>query len=259
MNKRRAILIGTVIITWVTITFVTDLCAQTVQGEALFFTANKAYQEGRFQDAVNNYEALLASGYRNGHIFYNTGNAYFRLGQLGRAILHYERARIAIPRDADLNFNLRQARDQLQDAVEVNKDFVRMALFWLDFLSLGELFWIFAVLNILFWGMLTIRRLRRSDWSYYCVLILLIAWVVSGLSFGVQYYGFTFDDRAVILDQEVDILAGPDSKDTLLFKLHAGTMVRHERMEDGWSLIRLSDTQRGWIRAEALGMIRSTQ
>jgi tetratricopeptide (TPR) repeat protein len=248
-----------VIITWITVIFATDLVAQMVPGEALFFTANQAYQEGRFQDAVDNYEALLASGYRNGHIFYNTGNAYFRLGQLGRAILNYERARVAIPRDADLNFNLRQARDQLRDAVETDKDFVRVALFWLDYLNLKELFWIFAVINILFWGMLTVRLLRRSDWSYYCVLILLIAWVVSGLSFGVQYHRLAFDDRAVILEQEADILAGPDSKDTLLFKLHEGTMVHNERMEDGWSLIRLSDTQRGWIRADALGMIRSKQ
>jgi hypothetical protein len=174
-------------------------------------------------------------------------------------VLHYERARIAMPRDADLNFNLRQARDQLQDAVEADRDFVTTALFWLDFLSLGELFWIFAVINILFWGMLTLRLLRRSDWSYYCLLILLIAWIVSGLSFGLQYYRVAFDDRAVILEQEVNILAGPDSKDTLLFKLHEGTLVRHERMEDGWSLIRLSDTQRGWLRSEALGMIRSSK
>ena len=63
------------------------------------------------------------------------------------------------------------------------------------------------------------------------------------------------DDRAVILQTEVSVLAGPDSRDTLLFKLHEGTVVHLERSEEGWSLIRLSDGRRGWLRGEGLERI----
>jgi hypothetical protein len=41
----------------------------------------------------------------------------------------------------------------------------------------------------------------------------------------------------------------------VLFKLHKGTTVHHERSEDGWSLINLPDEKRGWIRSGALERI----
>ena len=63
------------------------------------------------------------------------------------------------------------------------------------------------------------------------------------------------DDRAVILQPEVSVLAGPESRDTVLFKLHEGTLVHLVRSEDAWSLIRLPDGKRGWLRSEALERI----
>jgi len=53
----------------------------------------------------------------------------------------------------------------------------------------------------------------------------------------------------------LDVLAGPDNQDTVLFKLHAGTIVHVERSEDGWSLVRLPDKKRGWVRADTIESI----
>jgi len=103
-----------------------------------FFRANQACKEGRFQDAVDEYERLIHAGHENGHIYYNLGNAYFRLERIGYAILNYERARAMIPRDADLNFNLRYARDQIQDAIEEPQDLMMMAFFWMESLSMNS-------------------------------------------------------------------------------------------------------------------------
>jgi tetratricopeptide (TPR) repeat protein len=89
-----------------------------------FFIANQAYKENRFQDAIDGYKQIIDSGHKNGHLYYNLGNAYFRMNELGKAILCYERARLLIPRDADLNFNLRYAGDQVQDAVPRDQGFM---------------------------------------------------------------------------------------------------------------------------------------
>jgi hypothetical protein len=53
----------------------------------------------------------------------------------------------------------------------------------------------------------------------------------------------------VILVEENDVLAGPDSGDTVLFKLHEGAIIQQERTEDGWSLIRISGGKRGWVKS----------
>src|ERR1700722_14252576 len=54
-------------------------------------------------------ESLLADGFRNGAVYYNLGNAYFRAGEYGRAIAAYRKAKPYRPRDPYLEANLRQA------------------------------------------------------------------------------------------------------------------------------------------------------
>lgn len=237
------------------VSLVHDSEARTNGWEEIFFKANQGYRDGRFQEAIQGYDRLIRSGYRNGHLFYNLGNAYFKTEQLGPAILNYERAYLIMPRDADLNFNLSYARDQMRDAIAQPQGFFRAAFFWLDSLSMTELFWGFAVLNILFWAILFIRLFLRMEWTYYLFFILLIFWLIGGTSFALKCYQNSTDDRAVILKQEVSILAGPDVRDTVLFKLHEGTIVHHERSEDGWSLVHLPDKKRGWVKSEAVGLI----
>ena len=223
--------------------------------EELYFEANRAYKEDRYQEAIDGYLELISHGYANGHVYYNLGNAYFRSGQLGRAILNFKRAHLLIPRDADLNFNLRYALDQIQDAISADQNFLKQAFFWLDEITFRELMWSFAVLNILFWGILVLRLFVRPEWTYYVFIVLLIFWLVGGASLGVKWHQLRTDLRAVILTGEVDVLAGPDSNDTVLFKLHEGTTIYRERIEDDWSLIRLSENKRGWVKSSTIETI----
>ena len=220
-----------------------------------FFKANQAYKVGDFQEAIKGYLRLIRSGHGGGQIYYNLGNAYFRAGQLGRAILEYERAQLLMPRDPDLNFNLSHARDQIRDAIEESHGFIETSFFWLKSFNLNELFWSFALLNLLLWTILIIRLFHKSEWLYYMLLLILSSWFVAGLSFGLKYYWISSDDRAVILQKEVNILAGPEEDDTVLFKLHEGTVLYKERSEDGWSLVRLPDKKRGWVKSGAIGLI----
>jgi tetratricopeptide (TPR) repeat protein len=223
--------------------------------EEIFFEANKSYSDGLFQEAIRGYESLIRSGLESGHLYYNLGNAYLRAEQLGEAIVNYERAHLFMPRDADLNFNLSYARDQMQDAIPQSPGFLRTAFFWLDSLSMAELFKGFALINILFWGILFLRLFHRKEWTYYFFLIFLIFWLIGGVSFGLKWYQRGTDDRAVIIQEEVNILAGPDVKDTVLFKLHEGSILHYERSEDGWSLVHLPDGKRGWLKSKDIQLI----
>ncbi|MBW1670982.1 MAG: tetratricopeptide repeat protein [Deltaproteobacteria bacterium] len=225
------------------------IALQTSESEELFFSSNQAYRQGHFQEAIDGYDQLIRSGHKDGNFYYNLGNAYFRLDQLGRAILNYERARLLMPGDADLNFNLSYARDKTLDDVSESQDLVSMTFFWLKDLSLGELLLCFAILNFLFWTAFLIRLFFKFEWTYYVSIISLILWIIAGTSFGLKWSQLNTDNRAVILEQEVNILAGPDMRDTVLFKLHAGTIVHYERSEDGWSLVSLPDKKRGWVKA----------
>ena len=217
--------------------------------------ANQDYREGKFPEAVKGYRQLIRSGHDGPQIQYNLGNAWFRMNELGRAVLAYERARVAMPRDADLNYNLAHAQDQVVDAISPSRGFFSMAFFWLPMVSAGELFWCFAILNLLLWTALLVRLFHSSEWLFYALLLVLCLWLATGLSLGMKWAQVHNDHRAVILEKEVAVLAGPHEGDTTLFKLHEGAIVEQERSEDGWRLIRLPDKKRGWLPEEALELI----
>jgi len=220
-----------------------------------FFEANQAYKNHQFQQAADGYHHLTENGVENGPVYYNIGNAYFRLGDLGRAILSYERARTLIPRDNDLAFNLSHARNQTQDA------FTDLQISSLsDFLGLGglnryEVFFGFILLNFLFFSLLCIRLYKKTEWTYYLSIFLAIVISIGGCALALKWYTWASDNRAVILSEEVVVQAGPDSRDTVLFKLHAGTVVRVERTENDWTLLQLSKDKRGWAESNQLERI----
>lgn len=219
--------------------------------EDIFFKANQAYRDGDYLAAAEGYGQLIRSGHDSPRIQYNLGNAWFKKGQLGRAILAYERAHVDMPRNADLNFNLAHARDQVVDAISPSRGWAGMAFFWLPSFSPKELFWSFALINLLFWTALLIRLFHRSEWLFYVLLLVMSLWVLTGLSLGLKWAQTHNDHRAVILQKEVNVLAGPHEGDTVLFKLHEGSIVEQERAEGKWRLIRLPDKKRGWLPEKA--------
>ncbi len=228
----------------------------TDRREELFHKANQFYKDGRFENALNTYLEILGSGHSSGDLYYNMGNTCYRLKMTGHAILYYERARAFIPRDADLDFNLRYVRKSARDEIEAPADIFSSIFFWTAYMTHKELFAFFAVINFFAWGLLVLRMYLKKEWTYYVLTVLLAAWFITGASFSWKYYLFLNDDRAVILSEEADVLSGPDSGDKLLFQLHAGALVTIKDAEDKWKFISLPDKKRGWIKADALESIR---
>ena len=220
-----------------------------------FFEANRAYKNDQFQEAVDGYLNLIENGIENGHLYYNLGNAFYRLGNLGKAILFFERARLLLPRDDDLIFNLSHARNQTVDAVADVQTFSLSDFLGLDSLNLYEVFLVFTIINGFFFFILGIRLYKKTEWSFYITIFLVIVIVIGGCALALKWYQFAMDDRAVVLSDEVEVRAGPDPGDTALFRIHKGTVVHHERYEGDWVLLHLSKDKRGWALSKQLERI----
>ena len=84
--------------------------SQTIAADSrtVFADANQAYRNGEFQKAYEGYMHLVKSGEYSGTIFYNLGNACAKMNRKGEAVLWFERAKLLIPGDKDLNDNLKK-------------------------------------------------------------------------------------------------------------------------------------------------------
>jgi len=70
--------------------------------ESLFDQGNSSYQEGDFAAAEKYYRQVLQSGFENGSLYFNLGNACFKQKKLGEAIYYWEKARRKMPRDPEV-------------------------------------------------------------------------------------------------------------------------------------------------------------
>ena len=84
-----------------------------------FFDTDPVKARGLLEKAALCFEAVHREGnIENGNLFYNLGNIYFRLTDVGRAILNYRRAERFIPNDTNLQQNLNYARSRCTDKIE---------------------------------------------------------------------------------------------------------------------------------------------
>lgn len=230
--------------------------------EAIFDEGNRLYQEGDFAGAVELYERILESGVESGELHYNLGNAWFRLGALGPAILHYERARRIMPRDDDLGANLELARSLTADRVTSLPGFwlFRVVRWWVDLLSRPALLGVVTLAWLIAMSALIVAIAGRGEfllvWSRRVAAAAGVVTLVFGLGLLAREIDVGRPDEAVIMAEEAAVHSAPSDDDELLiFTVHEGTKVRVERRSDEWVEIVLEDGKVGWVRSGRLVLI----
>ena len=228
------------------------------QRPRLFLDAVAAYQDGDPALAMEGFEALVSDGVHNGKLYYNLGNAQMKAGDLGRAVLWYERAALLLgPSDPELRFNREYARSLVVDEVPENGiPWGRVLLFWRSTVSRSALMIAAVTVNGVLWLLLAAYRLRRRRalrrWAR------ATAGVLALLLLTVAYDAYAARRAAggVILPAEVAVRSGTSADTTELFRLHAGTLVQVERQQDGYARIRFGADAIGWVSAKQVGLIR---
>jgi len=241
-----------------------DLAAEA---QRLFREANKvvatdpeAAQE-LYRRSVMRFERLVREGgVENGKLYYNIGNVYFRMKDIGRAILNYRRAEPYMPGDANLRQNLSYARRRRVDAIEEDqRTRVLKTLFFWHYDVPGRLrMQLLAGAWVVFWAILAVRLFARRP-------SLTVAAVLAGV-LGLLLAGSVTADRlhrravrpGVILEEEVTARKGDGLSYEPSFKepLHAGTeFVLVEDRQD-WYRIELADGRQCWVPSAATGMVR---
>jgi len=225
-------------------------------------TANQLYETGQYAQAAHAYQQLVDQGYADSALFYNLGNAYFKQGDSGRAVLNYRRAGQLAPRDPDIEANLALARaqalDQLQEKSNNKGFFGSLAALITGWLTLNELaiitlgLWmLFAFLVIGFSSSKRGSGLREGI-GYALVLSSLLLTI--GLV-GLASYLHIENARpqAVVVAQEVAITSGPGPQYVTEFTLHSGAEVGLVETRENWVRLAVADNQlQGWVPANAV-------
>ncbi len=232
--------------------------AATAKQEAIsrFVLGNQDYKQGRYQEAISQYEAIIASGMESGEVYYNLGNAYFKINEIGKAIANYERALELIPRDSDVIFNLRYARSLTQKRL-VNPDtnfFREMMQGHIAYYTVDEMVVIITVLVLLLGAVFLLGWIFKWSRFIQIGLRLIVTVLLVMYAFGLWQKTVRQADRAIVL-RAVSANFEPRQEATSHFDLTVGAPVKVLTTRDGWVKVRRQDRRLGWIPRDALEIL----
>lgn len=223
--------------------------------------ANNHYRNNDFSAAISEYEKLISEGYQGASLYYNLGNAYYRTGKLGYAILFYEKALKFSPSDEDIIHNLALANSKTIDKPDALPKFFLFE-WWEAFLAfLSTQTWIILTLIVYLIFLITVALYffagniinpRVTFFTGSLILILLI------LSVSVVVIKLNRESKrieAVIIENSVVVKLSPHKQGKDGFVIHEGLKILLEEQLDEWNKIRLPDGKVGWVKKNQIAAI----
>lgn len=205
-----------------------------------------------YQEAILQFEVIRKDGgIKNGKLFYNIGNAYFRLGDVGRAILNFKRAALFMQNDQNLKQNLEYARNRRADRIELRqKEKVLKTLFFIHYDIPPRLkLVVFAISFGALWISAAVRIFFKAGWLKAVVIIAAVASAIFLASLITDSMSFARTPEGVITADEVVGKMGDADTYQPSFKepLHSGSEFRLLERRPGWWHIELESGDRTWI------------
>jgi tetratricopeptide (TPR) repeat protein len=217
-----------------------------------FEAANKLYEEGKFSEAATAYAKLLQTGQTSAALYFNLGNAFFRSGQIGRAVAAYRLAGQITPRDPDVRANLQFARNQTQGPTLSPNRWQR----WLGRLTLNEWTVLAACALWLWLVLLAVLQWRpglRPALRGYAVALAIAALSLCALA-GAAFYQARVSRVAIVIAKEADVRNGPLAESKTAFTAHDGAELRVLDQKDEWLEVSAGPREVGWLRRDQVLM-----
>lgn len=213
------------------------------------------YDQGKFAEAL---AAWSAAPQKTAAEYYNMGNSHFRLGAMGQALAHYEKALSLLPDGApqrdDVIYNLDLAASRLRDSGALAEDRSPWTRWVIPLARRAPAAapWALSALLAAMAGFSLLRsyrsktplRIAATKASFLASALLALA---LGAAAAARDFAAT-QPLAVVAAESTTARSGPGNSFTELFHLNAGAKVRpDDGHRDGWVQIRYSVGNVGWV------------
>ncbi|MBQ0022985.1 MAG: tetratricopeptide repeat protein [Prevotellaceae bacterium] len=224
--------------------------------------ADALYEKENYSEAAQAYESILQNEGVAAEVYYNLGNCYYKMDEMPRAILNYERALQLNPGDGDIRANLALARGKTVDKV-VPPSEMFFVTWWrnmtncmsLDSWSkIGISSFILLLCGLAMYMFLTKLTIRKI--GFYGAMAMLVVTIIANLAALSQYLGFKYRNAAVVIAPSVTVKSSPSATSTDLFLIHEGSKVEilDSSMKE-WIEVKFEEGKQGWVEVETVEVI----
>lgn len=232
------------------------LKAQTA--DELFEDANNLYKENKFEEAIKLYQEIENQKVISSELYYNIGNAYFKLNKVAPTIYNFEKALKLNPLNKDAQNNLIYAKRLTIDKIKevpltflqkINKNYLQKLSYnqWAIAVIIFSILGSILFLLFYFSDSPTIKRFFFTTSSISFILLITLFIIT------VNQYNFEKNTvEAIVFAEVVAVKNEPLSSSSEVFALHEGTKVVVLDAVDNWKKIKLADGKIGWILAKEI-------
>lgn len=217
-------------------------------------TADSLYAAKQYEAAAKQY-AVLADSLQSADLYYNLGNAQYKLKQNALAVLAYERALRLDPDNEDAQYNLALVRTNLADRFSKPSEMFFVSWFrsWVTTHSVGHWTWLSFLWIVLFFVALILYFIGPRMWQrksgFFVTIFCLLCFLLTTIFAIVQRCKFSNNSDAIIMVEEVQLFTSPSASSKQIRLLHEGTKVSiHDLTKDGWLLVELPDASEGYLK-----------
>lgn len=221
--------------------------------------ADTLYQQDKYDQAAKKYEQIISTKGTSADIYYNLGNAYYKMDAIPQAILYYERALMLSPGDKDIRNNLAIARGKTIDKVTPVSEMFFVT--WWHNLSecmslsswaiLALVSFVLALIGLLIYLLAYAITLRKV--GFYSSIVLFAFCVLANVLAWSQYIRMVEHTFAIVMSPAVTVKSSPSNSSTDLFVIHEGSKVEilDASMEE-WREVKFEEGKQGWVSKEVI-------
>lgn len=223
--------------------------------------ADSAYMNEKFHDAIKLYDRIEHKE-TSPEVCYNLGCCYYRLDNMAKSILWFERALLLSPGDKDVRSNLELARTKTIDKIIPQHEFILFSAFRsvVNMMSLQAwtytsilLFVLFLVAVGVFFFSNTIL-MRKS--AFFLSFVMLLMSVVGNVCANQQKNFALNRNKGIVMSPAVTVKSTPSESGNDLFVIHEGTRVEiTDNSLKEWCEVKIADGKIGWIQKKTFEII----
>ena len=234
------------------------MISQVFWAQNTFEKGNQLYQKDNYQEAIANYESVLAYGKQSAEVYFNIGNCYYKLHKVAPAIYNYEKALLLNPNDEEIKTNLDFARKMTIDDIKIipKVGFHKLIEDFTSSYYYDTWAWIAVVFSFVFLGFFIGYYFSGTTFKkriYFTGMFLILFGIVISVSSGIyEKNRISSDKPAIVFAENASVKGEPKSSSTETILLHEGTKVYVLESVANWKKVQLTDETTGWIQEDAI-------
>jgi len=223
------------------------------QNGPLFEQGKTLFKAEKYVEAINSWMKILENKQHSAALYFNLGNAHYKLNNIGSSIYYYEKALQLAPNDSDIKNNLAFAQNATVDDIEP----LPKTVFFKWYQSLSGILtfdgWaitvvVFSMSFVLLFLLYYFSYSEGMKRMFFVSSLFSILFLLVTLSMAFSTYNDSEKNQpAIIFSESIVVKSAPSLGSEATFKLHEGTKVQIISRDGDWVRIEIANGKDGWI------------